>query len=226
MKTLADCGTAPCHRLHESLRDVVRVDVVDRLHSEIRQQHLASRRQERKHLRVEIAGGIQWTPTRPHEMTGMQRGRGESGIARYLQKIRLDRSLAAAVIAEGLSRRIFPRRHLHAVTMYPDGSAVKEVLHPSAQGVHQLARAFHRVAGQIDHRLGPKLRDLLSKSSRGFLGRAIELDGNDLLPRPVRTIRLPVAPRDADHLVPGLDQPWREIGSDMSATADDDDSHR
>src|SRR5439155_22270811 len=107
----------------------IRVDVVDRLHSEIRQNQLASRRQNGKHRRVEIAGGIQWTPAGSHEMTGMQRRRGESGIARYLQKIRLDRSLAAAIIAERLSRRIFPRRYLHAVTVYPDGSAVEKVLH-------------------------------------------------------------------------------------------------
>ncbi len=226
MKALADCGTPPRHGPHECLRHVVRMDVMDRLHSEIWQNHLASRRQKGKHLRIEIAGGIQWTPAGTHKMTGMQRRRREPGIACYLQKVRLNRSLAAAIIAEGLSRRIFPRRHLHTITVYPDGSAVEKVLYPSAQSVHQLAGAFHRVTGQIDHHLAAKLRDPFPKPSRRFLGRAIKLDWNDLLPRLVRAIRLPAAPRDADHLVPALDQPRRKIGSDMSATPDDDDSHR
>ncbi len=156
----------------------------------------------------------------------MQSRRGESGVSRHLQEIRLDGSLAAAIIAERLSRRIFPRWYLHAVTVYPDGPAMEEVLHPSAQGIHQLAGAFHGVAGQIDHRLGPKLRDLFPERSGGFFGRTIELNPGDLLPRFVWTVGLTAAPRDADHLVPGLDQPWREVGSDMSATTDNDDSHR
>ena len=67
------------------------------------------------------------------------------------------------------------------------------------QGVHQLAGAFHRVTGQIDHRLAPELRDPLAKPSRGFFGRTMA-DGRPLSDGP-SMLRIDDLPRLLDQLL-------------------------
>jgi hypothetical protein len=206
MKTLADCGVAPRHRLHEGPRDVVSVNVMNRLLTQIWEKHLVSRREFREYLRVEIAGGVEWKPAGSHEMPGMQHRRGEPGGAALVQKVGLDGRLAAPVIAERLSWRLFRGGHLHAVTMHPNGSAMKEMLYSPAQGVDQLLGAPNCVAGQIDHNVRPKLRYPRPKASFGFLNRPVECDPNDPRPSLMSAVRVPAAPADANHLVPGLNQ--------------------
>src|ERR1051326_2586764 len=93
------------------------MNVVHCLHTQIGEQHFASRGQIREHLRIEIAGWIERGPARSDEMARVQHGCRERRVASLIQKEMLDGRFTAAVIAEGFARRVLCRGNLDAVTM-------------------------------------------------------------------------------------------------------------
>jgi hypothetical protein len=83
---------------------------------------------------------------------------------------------------------------------------VQEVLDASAQGVDKVARAFERVAGQIDYDFGIEGGDFASEGSLRFFGRAIQFGEFDPLPGFVLDVWLALGSAHADHAVSGLRQ--------------------
>jgi len=154
METLADCVGPIGYGLDKSLRDIAGMDVVDGLSSEVRQGNFAARRQIVKNLKIEIRGRIQWNPSFAYDVSRMQYRRGEMVPARFSQEISFDCGFANSVITEGAARLLFRNGDFDARPVYPDGSAVQEVLNFSAQSFDELRGAFQCVRSQIDHGVG------------------------------------------------------------------------
>ena len=69
------------------MRHIVRVDVMQRLHPDVRELDLPALQQHREDFRVEVAGGIDWNPAGPYQVSGMQNGYRQRQLACLAQKI-------------------------------------------------------------------------------------------------------------------------------------------
>ncbi len=72
VKALADRNAPALDRSLKALRHIVRVDVMQRLHPYVRELDRAALQELGEDLRVEVACGIDWSPTGPYEVPGMQ----------------------------------------------------------------------------------------------------------------------------------------------------------
>jgi hypothetical protein len=72
VKALADSNAPALDRSLKALRHIVRMNVMQRLHPYIGELERASLHKPGEDLGVEVARGIDWSPTRPHEVPGMQ----------------------------------------------------------------------------------------------------------------------------------------------------------
>src|SRR5262245_41122165 len=113
------------------------MDVVHRLHPEIRQRQLFALRQRRKHVRIEVASRVERRPTSSDDRSGMAYGGGESVAACFVEQICLDSSLLRAVVAERPALLALGSRHLDTRPMYPDRPAAQEMLHAATQHLDQ-----------------------------------------------------------------------------------------
>ena len=57
--------------MHERLRDVIGMNVMQRLHPDIRQGDFLTACKAREDVGIEIAGGIDWNPARSDYVTGL-----------------------------------------------------------------------------------------------------------------------------------------------------------
>jgi hypothetical protein len=96
METLSHCGGPVCQRLHERLSDIIRVNVVHGLVTEIRERHFASRSQIGKHLGIKVAGRVDRHPSGTDEVTRMQYRHGKTSL-RFRQQVTLNLRLAAPI---------------------------------------------------------------------------------------------------------------------------------
>src|SRR3954447_12502225 len=83
-----------------------------------------------------------------------------------------------------------------------------------------MAGAVELEANQVDHDIGPKISNTRAECAGLLLGFAVDDQLLDRLPGRVRLIRATPASTERDNLVPGLDQAWDEIRSDMAGGAD------
>src|ERR1700722_17849569 len=123
MKALSDRHAPVNHCLRDRLGDIVRMNVVHCLESEVGQTQFFTASQPLEYLGIKMAGWIQWFPSGSDDMARMQDGGGKSRQASFSQQILFNRRFANAVVAEGLSRRFFGGRDLDTRPMDPDGAA-------------------------------------------------------------------------------------------------------
>lgn len=114
MKTFADRDAPVSDGLSESLRDIVRMYVVDRFQSEIWQAKFFTAGQAFEYLGIKVAGRIQWFPSGPDDVSRMQDGGGKSGQASFPQQIGLDGGFLNAVVAKRSAWRFFSGGNLDA----------------------------------------------------------------------------------------------------------------
>jgi hypothetical protein len=146
-------------------------------------------------------------------------------LTRFMKQVGFDGSFLGAVFAKGASRLIFRRRNLSAVTVYPDGAAVKEVLHAPPQRLDKLAVAGFGETNQVDYDVGLEIADSRRKCARLILALTIRNHLLDSFPCSIGQVGLALPSRDVDDLVPFFDQHRDEISADVPAASDDDDSH-
>lgn len=101
MKALADRGLTMQDRLDESLRNIVRVNMMHRLHPKVRQRNLLTPRDSREDPWVEVPLRIDRVPSRPNQVTRMQHRRRKAMIARLAQQIALNLRLPNPILTKG-----------------------------------------------------------------------------------------------------------------------------
>ena len=208
--------------MHEDLRDVVGVNVVDGFHAQVGEQDFLPLGQAAKDGRVEVAFRVERVPAGADDVTGVQRGGGEAKPSRLVHEILGDGELLDAVFAKGMARLVLGGGDLDAGAVGPDGPAMQEHLHLAAECLDQLLRARQREADHVDHDVGLEVANLRAERAVGFGGRAVDGDGADGVPRGMGRIGLALAAADVGDLVTGLDEPGDQIGPHMAAAADDD----
>ncbi len=225
VKTLAHCRCTHGDSSHKGLRNVAGVDVMYGLHSKVGKQEFTPTCKQRENLRIDVAGRIDRSPSRPDDMPRVQNGGGKASGARLFQQVGLDGRFLAAVVAKGLARLLFAGRNLHAWTVDPDGTAMQEVLHAAAQCVHQLRRTRRSEASEIDYDFGRKLRDAVPESTARLRIHAVQQNGLDALPRLVRLIGISATATHAHDGVTGFHQLWCEVCSNVSCATYDCNTH-
>src|SRR5581483_942301 len=124
MKRFAEAYASVRQRLDKRLRDIVGMNVMQRLHSQVWQRHQFAACELRIDVGVEIAGGIDWKPAGSTDMTGLQNRRGKIVTPGLVQQIILNRRFLNTVLAEWMTGCLFGRRHLDAVPHDPNRAAV------------------------------------------------------------------------------------------------------
>ena len=221
-------GRAPMRqRLHECLRHVVGMHVMERFHAEVRQCQRLPACQRLKHVEVDVAGGIDGCPTRTDDVPRMQHGGRQTATPRFVEEVSLDGRLVDAVVVNGPARLLFGDRHFRAGAVNPDRAAMQKVLYlsPLPESLDQLAGAFRCEANQIDDRLWIEPEDLRSEAAACFLGLPIEDDGAHELPAAISLIRLTLLPADHGHFVPAGHETRHKKRPDVPRTTYDDNSH-
>ena len=132
VKTLAQGCSTILHRLLESLRDIIGVDMMDGLPPDIRQRDFFSRRQPEVHVRVKIPLRIQGRPAGADDVAGVNDGSREAIQPRFPQEVLFNQRLAISVIAERSPRLRFGGGHDHAWPVNPDGPAMQKMLDSAA----------------------------------------------------------------------------------------------
>jgi hypothetical protein len=157
-------------------------------------------------------------------MTGMDDGRRKRLLARHLNQIRLDLRLRDSIGTEWTPRLHFGGGNLNTGTVHPDRSRMQEMPHLPAQGLDQMSCACFGEANHVDDDIGPQFADLPTESASILISFAGKRNGAHELPRAVGLIWRALSAADGNHLEPCGNQPWHEIGADMTASSDDDDS--
>ena len=226
VKTLAHAVAPIRDRLQEALRHVGGVDVMEGFKTQVRQAQLLATSKLGEYRRIGVPCGVHRNPAGADDVAGMEHGRGEAVLTGLGKEIGFDGGLVAAVFSEGMTRLGLGGRHLNAMAVNPDGTAVQEMLHPAAQRLDQLLGAGLGETDHVDDHVGRQVGDLPAKRAV-LLGRgAIELHLPHGLPGGMNVVGGSPLSADADHLVAGFHQLGRQIGADMSCTADDDYSHK
>ena len=99
------------------------------------------------------------------------------------------------------------------------------MLHLSAESTNELLRALKSETDQINDDVGFQLEDTPAENAGGILSGAV---GGHLLhkaPGGIGFIWFPLATRNIDHLVLCPDQTWDKVGSNVSASSNDDNAH-
>jgi hypothetical protein len=102
---------------------------------------------------------------------------------------------------------------------------MQEMLDLSAESTNELLRAWQSETYQINDDVGFQLEDPLPENAGGILSGAI---GGHLLhqaPGGIGFIWFPLGTRNIDHLVLCPNQTWDKVGSNVSASSNDDNAH-
>ena len=225
MEALADCAVRVCDRKLERLRQIISVNVMDRFHSQIRQDQLLAIRDLREHFRVEMSGRVKWTPAGTHDVPGMENRRSNHSLARWIEQPFFDRRLFYPVIAKRLARLRLCGRHDGAVSMHPDGSAMEEQHIAVLERLNQMLRTLRREANQIYDDFRPERCNAVSECAGGFFFGAVDSHSLYVSPRAVGLIGFACSAAHGDYFVSGGDKPRDQEGADMAGGADDDDSN-
>src|SRR5690606_27763292 len=124
----------------EYLRHVVRVDVVQRLHAEVRQRDFFAARDALNRFLIAVACRREDVPPRPHDMPRLHNRRGEAAQPRFGQEIVLNRGFLNTVFPERMARLIFAGGDFYAMSVNPDRAAVEKMLDAAAKMLDQMAR--------------------------------------------------------------------------------------
>ena len=143
----------------------------------------------------------------------------------FIQQIILNVVLLDAVLAEGASRCVFGGRNFNTVSKDPNGSAMQEVLHLLAESTYELLRALQIETYQINHDVGFQLEDAPGERTGGVLSGPICSHLLHETPGRIGSIWFPLGARNIDHLVLCPNQTWDKVGSNVSASSNDDNAH-
>jgi hypothetical protein len=116
-------------------------------------------------------------------------------------------------------------RELLARTGAPDGAAVQQVPGPAAQSLDERGGGVEGEADEVDDDVGREAGDPVGEGALAVLGHPVRGHLTHLLPRLVVGVAGPLTAADADHVVPGADQPRDQERADVPASTDDHDSH-
>ena len=211
--------------LDERLRHVIGVNVMERLHANIRQGDLFPAGKACEDVGIKIACGVDRDPARSHDVTGLQHARRKATSACLIQQIILNGVLLDAVLAEGASRCVFGGRNFNTMPKDPNGPAMQEVLHLFAESTNELLRALKSETYQINDDVGFQLKDTPGEHAGGVLSSPV---GRHLLneaPGRIGFIWFPLGARNIDHLVLCPNKTRHKVGSNVSTSSNDDNTH-
>ena len=129
---------------------------------------------------LRLPGGVHRRPARADDVAGSEDRRRKARPPGLVEKPGLDLRLVRAVLAERIERIVFGRGHGRVVAVDPDGSAVKEVLDLSSQGVDQSLGARQIEGDHVDHDIRTERDDACTEAAVGILRSAV---GGDLFHR-------------------------------------------
>ena len=200
--------------------------MVDSFQPKVGQRDFCALGQLTEDRRVEVAGGIEWHPPWPDNVTRMQQGRGKAIAPRFVQQVTFNRRFLDAVVTERAARGSFGGRHGDAGAVNPDRAAMQKVLHLAAQGLDQLLRTGQGKTDHVDHNVGIQCPNLLAKAAIRFGRAAVNRHLLYRLPRAVTLVGFALTAANINHRVPGGDQARHQIRSHMAtATNNNGTSH-
>lgn len=201
------------------------MNVMNRLHPKVWHQKLLPPLQREKDFKIKVALGIDRIPPGPHQMSWMQDCDWKSVSSRFAQKIPFNLGLSLTIDTKGPSRLGFGSRQFYAVTVNPNRATVKKMLYPSSQRFREQPCALWQITGQVDHTFRVEGGDPFPKSTRSLLLGSVTIDLLNLLPRCVGQVGRSQTTADRYNLVTRLHEHGCEVGSYMSSTADDNNTH-
>ena len=224
MESLADRAAPIGDRPHEHLRDVVGMDVMNRLHAEIGQRQLFALASVVKIRGLKCPAGLSGAQPGPTMwpgcaiVAGKPFRRASSSRNASICRLRIPYSpnglrgcgLGVGTATLGPCTQMVPQSRKcctcprSASTRCCALSRVKQIMSMTMSGFR--SRTFR-----------PKVPVLL-------LGIAVERDGPHRLPRGVRPVRFAFAAANVDDLEAGFDEAWHQVGADMTAATDDHDA--
>src|SRR5215210_2446770 len=225
MEALAHRAVSVRDRELERLRNIISMHVVYSLHSQIGKDQLLTVRELREHRGVEMSDWVEWRPPRTDDVPGMEKRRSNSVTARRVQQPFLDRRLFYPVIAKRLARLRFGGGNDGAVPVDPDGPAVQKQRIAFLERLYQTLRALQREANQIDDDVWSERGDAFAECACRFFCRAVDSHPLHFGPGAMGLVRLARCATNSENLVSGANQPRNQEGTNVSGSADDDDSH-
>jgi hypothetical protein len=135
----------------------------------------------------------------------MQRRGRKAPHPRFVQQVGFDGGLVFAVRPEGTAWLLFAGRHHGAGAVDPDGAAMQEMPHLTAQGLDQVPCAGRCKADHVDNHLSLEFPDVPAKRARCFFLFAIQRQLSHRLPGAMCLIGGALPAADLDDLVAGFD---------------------
>jgi hypothetical protein len=84
-----------------------------------------------------------------------------------------------------------------------------------------MSRACFSKADHVDDDIGPQFADFPTESAGILLSFARQSNRAHEFPGAIRLIWRSLSATDGNHLESGRNQPWHEIGADMTGSSDD-----
>ena len=176
MEALPKCNL-PMMKCHQKCAgDVLRMHMMDSLHSKIWDPNFFTVHECGENSRIEVSLRVDGRPSRAHEMARVKNRDRESGVFPLLDQIALNRGLPNTIVAKRTTRPVFSGGNDGAVSMHPDRPAMQEMAYTAAERLHQLLGALQAIACKVDHGLGHSLGDAFSKCAVLLFRDPVEMD--------------------------------------------------
>src|ERR1035437_234542 len=225
MEAFAHRGIPVGNRLHEGLRHIVRVNVMQRLQPLVWHQQFFSPGKFAVHFKAASAQRTQRHPARSHDVTGQYGGCRETAKLGLFYEIGFELRFLDAVLAKRTTRQVFRHGDGNGVAVDPDGPATDEMAYLPAQGLHQLPGGSSIKTDHVNDNVRLEPTHVRTECTGGIFRLAVHDDLLHFLPCWVGQVGLGFSSVDANHLVALVYQSRDEKRSYMTRSTNHHNAH-